>query len=322
MSKIVDCFTFFNELDLLKVRLEYLYDSVDYFIIVESDSSHNGKSKEFNYLNNIDDFSKYKDKIIYYPVKMPPFKEEFEVSWIREKYQRICIDEKVKELNLNEEDFILISDLDEIPNKEIIRKLRSKNLDQLAPYLSKSSQLKIAFKIWTSLYKVGRHYFGTKRKESITLLKALVQILFRRLDAPYSFEMGMYYYYTNYKNKDTNWHGTQCVTSNWFETFTSDEIRSLRLNPLQTINNGGWHFSYLGGIKNIIHKLESFAHQKYNLPEINSEKNIQFCIDNGYSLFDFHKNPNTAKKSFKKINIDQFPEDLQKAILPFDNFVI
>ena len=42
---IVDCFTFFNELDLLEIRLKYLYDSVDYFIIVEADKTHNGEDK-------------------------------------------------------------------------------------------------------------------------------------------------------------------------------------------------------------------------------------------------------------------------------------
>ena len=55
---LIDAFTFFNELDLLEARLEYLYDTVDHFIIVESDISHSGKIKPFYYLENQNRFKK------------------------------------------------------------------------------------------------------------------------------------------------------------------------------------------------------------------------------------------------------------------------
>ena len=61
---IVDCFSFFNELDMLECRLEYLYNHVDKFVICEANYTHSGIKKDFNYLNNKSRFAKYEDKII------------------------------------------------------------------------------------------------------------------------------------------------------------------------------------------------------------------------------------------------------------------
>ena len=65
---LIDCFTFFRELDLLEGRLEYLYDSVDYFVIVEADITFACKKKPLNFLNNIKRYKKYLDKIVYQPI--------------------------------------------------------------------------------------------------------------------------------------------------------------------------------------------------------------------------------------------------------------
>ena len=50
--KIYDCFTFFNELELLEIRLNELYNYVNYFVIVEGDKTHDGKTKEFIFFKN------------------------------------------------------------------------------------------------------------------------------------------------------------------------------------------------------------------------------------------------------------------------------
>ena len=52
MRKIYDCFNFFNELDLLEIRLNTLYDIVDYFVIIESNLTHSGEVKPFYYEDN------------------------------------------------------------------------------------------------------------------------------------------------------------------------------------------------------------------------------------------------------------------------------
>jgi beta-1,4-mannosyl-glycoprotein beta-1,4-N-acetylglucosaminyltransferase len=66
MSKIFDCFIFNDEIDLLKIRLAYLNEFVDYFVIVESCQTFQGEKKKLNFKNNISLFSKYKKKIIHF----------------------------------------------------------------------------------------------------------------------------------------------------------------------------------------------------------------------------------------------------------------
>ncbi len=63
--KIYDCFTFFNELDLLEIRLEELYPYVDYFVLVEANKTFSGKEKRFYFEKNKEKFEKWLNKIIY-----------------------------------------------------------------------------------------------------------------------------------------------------------------------------------------------------------------------------------------------------------------
>ena len=127
VNKIIDCFTFYNELKILKFRLEYLYDYVDYFILVEGTLSHAGKPKELFYQNNKDQFEKYKDKIIHVIVSDMKTVEEAPDAWVRENYQRNCIDKGIKELNLNDNDIIHISDADEIPDRNVFLKFKNES---------------------------------------------------------------------------------------------------------------------------------------------------------------------------------------------------
>ena len=66
--KVYDCFTFFNELDLLKIRLHELNDIVDYFVLVESTKTFQNKNKPCYYLENIDKFKSFNHKIIRLPL--------------------------------------------------------------------------------------------------------------------------------------------------------------------------------------------------------------------------------------------------------------
>ena len=65
MSKVYDCFMFFNELDLLEIRLETLDPYVDYFVISECDSTFSGIDKPYVFEKNKDKFAKFADKIIH-----------------------------------------------------------------------------------------------------------------------------------------------------------------------------------------------------------------------------------------------------------------
>lgn len=131
--KIFDCFTFFNELELLELRLMELNDTVDFFVLVESDKTHTGKSKEFIFENNKNLFKKYLDKIIHVKVTdLPLYNHEKaklfpdKVDWTPENFQRNCIQRGLIDF-AKKGDKILISDLDEIPNTETILKYKNCN---------------------------------------------------------------------------------------------------------------------------------------------------------------------------------------------------
>jgi hypothetical protein len=117
--KVYDCFTFFNELDLLEIRLQELYDVVDYFVIAEANMSHSGNPKEYVLEKNWDRFSAWADKIRYLKIDDFPVTTD---SWVREKFQR---DALVRGLtDMVDEDLVIVSDLDEIPRGEIISMIK------------------------------------------------------------------------------------------------------------------------------------------------------------------------------------------------------
>ena len=120
---LIDCFTFFNELDLLECRLEYLYDKVDRFVLVEASISHSGKEKPFYFLENKDRYQKYLDKIIHVPLNISSSDFDWEhdiklgysnASWQVENLQRNGILKGL--VTFPDDAIIMISDLDEIPD--------------------------------------------------------------------------------------------------------------------------------------------------------------------------------------------------------------
>jgi Glycosyltransferase family 17 len=117
--KVYDCFTFFNELDLLEIRLQELYDVVDYFVIAESNMSHSGKPKEYTLLENMARFEQWSDKIRRIAVDDMPVTDN---SWVREKFQRDALSRGLTDVE--SDDLIIISDLDEIPRAEIIEMIK------------------------------------------------------------------------------------------------------------------------------------------------------------------------------------------------------
>jgi beta-1,4-mannosyl-glycoprotein beta-1,4-N-acetylglucosaminyltransferase len=125
--KIVDSFIFYNELDMLKFRLEELYDNVDYFVLVESTKTFTYKDKILYYDENKNLFDKYNDKIIHVIVDDYPENVDGD-PWLMEKFQRNCINRGIEKLNLNRNDLIIISDVDEIPKISSIPKNVDNNI--------------------------------------------------------------------------------------------------------------------------------------------------------------------------------------------------
>ena len=112
---IYDCFQYFNEDHILDLRFNILNEKVDYFIISESTKTHQGKEKKLNF--NINNFSKFKNKIKYiisdYQKKVD-FENHTGGESLIEQHQRNSIADGL--LNANDDDLIILSDSDEIPD--------------------------------------------------------------------------------------------------------------------------------------------------------------------------------------------------------------
>jgi len=124
--KVFDCFKFFNELELLELRLMELSDVVDYFVLVEASTTHTGNPKEYIFEKNKHLFKEYLPKILHIKVDdLPAYSKDDATKfqggiWEAENYQRNCI---MKGLAFADPgDKVIVSDVDEIPNTDTIKK--------------------------------------------------------------------------------------------------------------------------------------------------------------------------------------------------------
>ncbi|MBF0135546.1 MAG: hypothetical protein H7833_18240 [Magnetococcus sp. DMHC-1] len=127
-AKTYDCFTFFDELDLLEIRLHHLWEYVDFFVLVEGDHTFRGQPKPFVYAENRSRFAWAEAKIIH-------VRKQFDIrglnfaratrftqnddNWRMEHNQRNAILDGLG--SAAPEDIILISDVDEIPSHFVMR---------------------------------------------------------------------------------------------------------------------------------------------------------------------------------------------------------
>ena len=116
---IYDCFSYWDEDLLLDLRLHTLDKFVDYFVVVEGNKTWQNNYKEFKF--DINMFSKFKEKIIYVRVDDLP---DGQNPYLRENHQRNSISRGLKKASEN--DIVIISDLDEIPNPEVIKNFNKK----------------------------------------------------------------------------------------------------------------------------------------------------------------------------------------------------
>ena len=249
MSKIYDCFPFFNELEVLEIRLETMYDYVDYFIISECDYTFSGLKKGFIFEENKERFSKYLDKIIHIKNENT---DEF-VNLVnnydgkrKDIYQNIinrldrmrvsaetdfgkghwCRDYLHKELVMlgmdvcEDDDIIIFGDLDEIPNPEKLK------------------------------FDGGKYLVNQKNMM----------------------------YYINTENISERWCGTYiCKFSDIMDNscmFTREKRFMFEI-----VENAGWHLSFMGGSDRIIQKIQSYGHQEYNNSSVLSQVSQKMAMN-------------------------------------------
>jgi len=227
--KIYDCITFFNELDLLEIRMETLNDFVDYFVINEATVTFQNKPKPLYYLDNKDRFKKFEHKIIHNIVDDTPITNG---HWDNDAYHKNCTTRAL--VNCNDDDIILYSDTDEIPNGEILS-------DIIKNRYEPNKLIMLTFDCFTYFLdaRVDQPWRGT-RFCNWGYLKQYSIDLFRNYGGPY---------WTNHFDETVQIHREEYNT------------------PV------GWHYSWLGGEEKARLKLESFGHVEYNNDYIKNSLN-------------------------------------------------
>lgn len=126
MKKIYDGFTFFNELDVLELRLEEMYRYVDVIVLVESDHTFTNIPKPYYFEENKQRYTKYLDKIRHIKIT-----SNCDVDpWVNERYQRDAIMRGCEDAC--DDDLIMISDVDEIVRPSAMERIIQSNSDVLA----------------------------------------------------------------------------------------------------------------------------------------------------------------------------------------------
>ena len=285
--KIFDCFMYFDEEVVLEVRLNILNKYVDYFVIVESTYNHKGDKRKL--LFNISKFEKFKNKIIYLiydenPKNIEKILESDDPSEISRKYilnaakrengQRDHIFNALEKAN--NDDLILISDVDEIPNLETLEfnKIDKKIILFEQEMFYYKFNLKLPNLIWA----------GTKACKKKRLISP--QWLRNIKDRKYPF----------YR----------------IDTFFSNT----KFIDVKIISNGGWHFSNIKTASEIEHKLKSYLHHREFDENPMSIKEIDNIIKNKRAIYDLKVDKKINKigdgSKLEKYPFNKLPKFLQK----------
>lgn len=156
---LIDVVTFFNELDLLEDRLNYLNPYVDKFVIIESNRTHSDQEKELFFELNKSRYEQFLEKIIYLP-KIYDNAGAYDNAWGFEFAQRNHISQILNEFS--DEDFFIVSDLDEIPNAarlNAVINILSKNKKAVARLIQKMYYYNLTVRqenLWNRAYVTNK----------------------------------------------------------------------------------------------------------------------------------------------------------------------
>ena len=252
---IYDCFQFYNEIDVLLIRLNTLKDIVDKFIISESTVTFSNLPKPLNFEANRELFKDFEDKIIYQVVSDTPVGYSHDMD----QFQKNAVGRGLKDAK--DEDIIIFSDLDEIPNpdtlKDIIERIRKNENDD-------------AEKVY---HLAQRMFYCYLNMEEVT---------------------GKLLSFTGeFEGVEHNmWLGAKVCR---FDVLKKQGIELYDLRRAEAkaygerVINGGWHFGYMGGhnVKSVgervSEKVKGAAHQEVNKKHILKEAVDN--IDDGRDMF-------------------------------------
>lgn len=278
---VYDCIPFFNELDILKLRLHILNPIVDKFIIEEATVTFSGQPKELCFEKNREMFREFLPKIEYIVVDDSPADIS---THLRDKFQKNALIRGLKDASC--EDVIILSDVDEIPNPEVLKQI-------IAAFDS------------DKIYHLAQRMFYC----FINMEEMSGNLLSITGDFP-GVERKM-------------WLGTKVFSK---KSIPTEGIIQLREAPTSAPNavrvaDGGWHFGYMGSrhetdvSKRIGTKVIAAAHQEYNDQDILAEARDRLIL--GQDMFG-------RKARFERVEVDEsYPryllehiEEYQYLILP------
>ena len=280
--KIFDCFMYFDEDLILDLRLNTLNKFIDYFVIVESIYNHKGEKRKLKF--NINKFKKFNKKIIYLihnqipseikQIKKNDSEHEKNTKYIfnaifRENSQRNYILKGLRKAKDN--DIILISDVDEIPN---LKKVNFKTLkDKLIFFKQEMFYYKFNLKL------PNYNWIGTKSCKKKYLKNP--QWLRNIKDRKYPF----------YR----------------LDTFFSDK----KFSNVEIIENGGWHFTNIKTAEQIRYKLKSYLHHREFEVNPVTKKQIEKLIKSRIAIYDLKLDKRSQKigqgSKLQKYNLKKLP---------------
>lgn len=252
---VYDCFCFFNELDVLDIRLHTLADVVDKFVLVESTYTHTRKPKPLYFRENLERYADFKDKIIHVVIsENPPPPDgcpENIARWQLENLQRNAISGVIKDLA--DDDVLLISDCDEIPNPQIVK--------QWLPRIKCGGILRFGlrhYNVYLNLRNYTEYYW----------LRGTQMCTVRTFRDPKTYQRV----------------GYGEPVSEWFNRGgTPTQIRFCRSHF--RICDAGWHFSYLGNVEHIAKKLTSIAEGGYADVTPGLMVHVEKCLKKRMDIF-------------------------------------
>ena len=226
---IYDCIPFFNELDILKLRMQILSPYVDKFVLEESTVTFSGKQKEMLFAKNREMFREFEDKIVYIAVDNSPMSGV--TTHERDKFQK---NQLIRGLQAcRPDDIVIFSDVDEIPKPETLQKI----LREFDPHKIYHLAQRMFYcfldmeEVSGNLLSITGEFPGIKQKQWLgTKICSFANLP----------EEGIVY----------------------LREVSPGDRRSVR------VADGGWHFGYMGGdrdvAKRIGDKVQAAAHQEYN----------------------------------------------------------
>jgi beta-1,4-mannosyl-glycoprotein beta-1,4-N-acetylglucosaminyltransferase len=219
---IFDAFLFFNELDLLKIRLEELKDVVDRFVLVEATLTHSGVSKPLYFERYRDIYSDYADRITHHVVSDIPRLARTS-RWLREHHHRNAIAVALERAGCKSGDVVLVSDVDEIPS--------GRNLGEVLTLLEAHDLV-----VFEQIHY--QHYVNRAREHNWLGTVACRYDSLRDLGSVQDLRFG---------KPSTRRAGVDLRKPNIERKYPH-------------LPNGGWHLSFLGGPDAVLYKRQSCAH--------------------------------------------------------------